>query len=82
MLLPCCSSINYYDAAEGKTDNALRLALQGVIDNHTVLGVRQFGRLLSSVDATADNKVWDMYSTCTFTFSNANCPQKMCAVLE
>ena len=26
----------YYDSAEGKTNNNLRLALQGIIRNHTV----------------------------------------------
>ena len=29
-MLFAAAPINYYDAAEGKTDNALRLALQGV----------------------------------------------------
>ncbi len=75
-MLFAAAPINYYDAAEGKTDNALRLALQGVIDNHTVLSYDNLEDYYPSVDATADNKVWDMYSTCTFEFSNANCPQK------
>lgn len=66
----------YYNAAEGKTDNALRLALQGVIDNHSVMNYDNLEDYYPSIDATADGKVWDMYSTCNFVFSNANCPQK------
>lgn len=66
----------YYNAAEGKTDNALRLGLQGVIDNHSVMSYDDLEDYYPSIDATADGKVWDMYSTCNFEFSNANCPQK------
>jgi len=66
----------YYDSAEGKTNNNLRLALQGIIRNHTVLSYDNLEAYYPSVDATADGKVWDMYSTCNFEFSDANCPQK------
>jgi len=66
----------YYNPAEGKTNNVLRLALQGIIDNHSVMNYDDLEDYYPSIDATADNKVWDMYSTCTFEFSNANCPQK------
>lgn len=68
--------VTYYDTAEGKTDNALRLALQDIIDNHTVVSYDDLEAYYPSVDATSDNTVWDMYSTCTFAFSNANCAQK------
>lgn len=68
--------VGYYKPAEGKTDNSLRLALQGVIGNHTVISYDDLEAYYPSVDATADNKVWDMYSTCSFAFSNANCSQK------
>lgn len=75
-MLFAAAPATYYKSAEGKTDNALRLALQGVIGNHTVLSYDDLEAYYPSVDATADNTVWDMYSTCSFTFSNANCSQK------
>ena len=75
-MLFAAAPTTYYKSAEGKTDNALRLALQGVIGNHTVLSYDNLEVYYPSVDATASNTVWDMYSTCSFTFSNANCSQK------
>ena len=65
----------YYNAAEGKTNNVLRLALQGIIDNHSVMNYDNLEDYYPSIDATADNTVWDMYSTCTFAFADANCEQ-------
>ena len=68
----------YYSSAEGKKGEALRTALQGIIDNHTVISYNDLEEYYPDIDARKDNPnlVWDIYSTCEFTFSNANCQQK------
>ncbi len=68
----------YYASAEGKTGEALRTALQSIIDNHTVISYDDLEEYYPDIDARVDNPnlVWDIYSTCEFTFSNANCAQK------
>ncbi len=59
---------NYYDSALGKTQAALKTQLYLIVGSHTE---RTYGDLwtdFQSTDKRADGKVWDMYSTCTFTF--------------
>ena len=61
----------YYATANGKSDNALRLALQDIIDNHTVVTYKNLGTLMQWSDTKdADGKnVIDIYTNCTFTVS-------------
>ncbi len=70
--------IGYYNAAEGKSNTALRTALEGIIDNHTAISYDDLEEYYPDIDARIDDPdlVWDIYSTCEFSFSNANCSQK------
>ena len=58
---------SYYAVAEGKTGEALRQALFNIITNHTNVGYKGLYNVYLTSDVTADGKVWDMYSTCTWT---------------
>ena len=61
----------YYAAADGKSDNALRLALQDIIDGHTVVSYGDLGTLMQWSDTEdADGRnVVDIYTNCSFTTS-------------
>lgn len=63
----------YYAPVNGQSENELRLALQGVIGNHTAVGYKQLGILMQWSDTeNADGvHVIDMYTDCTFTTSGA-----------
>lgn len=63
---------NYYDAAHGKSNEALRLALQDIIDGHTNVGYNGLWAIYTASD-TRGGKVWDMYSTCDWTPDNNQC---------
>lgn len=71
-------SETYYTSANGKAGNDLRLALMDIIDGHTVISYNNLEEYYPSIDARIDNpsRVWDIYSTCEFSFSDANCSQK------
>jgi len=58
----------YYNAAVGKADAALKTALYTKIGPHTERSYNQLWTDFQTTDKRADGKVWDMYSTCTFTF--------------
>jgi len=66
----------YYDNADAKNTNNLRTALSAIISaNHNVLS---YTPGLWDAYATTDinpstGKIWDMYSNCSFTFSNNQC---------
>ena len=64
---------NYYSSANGKSGNALRLALQDIIDNHTVVSYDNLYKLYVASDSHADGSLWDMYSTCNWTHGNKKC---------
>lgn len=65
--------INYYQPAYNKNGTQLRTALQGIIDNHTVVSYNGLYDVYETSDNTADNKVWDMYSYCSWTHHNKKC---------
>ncbi|MGN0187237.1 MAG: endonuclease [Paludibacteraceae bacterium] len=71
-------SETYYSSANGKSDDELRKALMAIIDGHTVISYDNLEEYYPSIDARIDNpdRVWDIYSTCEFSFSDANCSQK------
>jgi endonuclease I len=58
----------YYNTAVGKADAALKTALFTQIGAHTERSYNQLWTDFQTTDKRADGKVWDMYSTCTFTF--------------
>lgn len=66
---------NYYYDVDGKknADNILN-ALNGIIDNHTVIAYSGLEPYYEQTDFYNDT-LWDMYSTCTFYMSHANVPQ-------
>jgi len=61
----------YYATANGKSGNALRLALQDVIDGHTQIGYKNLGTVMQWSDTeNADGQhVVDIYTDCGFTCS-------------
>lgn len=81
ILLALCLSVNiwadvptgYYSAANGKKDNNLRLALQDIIENHTVVGYDNLNYLYVASDSHDDGSLWDMYSTCNWKHQSDKC---------
>jgi endonuclease I len=54
---------DYYAPAEGKSGNALRLAMHNIIKNHTALSYGELWQAFYTTDRRPDNgKVWDIYS--------------------
>ena len=64
---------NYYNKAAGQSSNALRNALQGVIDGHNSVGYDGLWDLYYTSDLKSDGKIWDMYSTCNFKPGTSQC---------
>ncbi len=64
---------NYYSSANGKSSNSLRLALQDIIDNHTIVSYDNLYKLYVASDSHEDGSLWDMYSTCSWTHGNKKC---------
>lgn len=58
----------YYNTAVGKTEAALKTALFNKISAHTSRTYNQLWTDFQTTDKRSDGKVWDMYSSCTFTF--------------
>ena len=52
----------YYDDAEGKSGEALRTALYGIIHNHTQLSYKELWSAFYDTDVKPDGTIWDMYS--------------------
>ncbi len=68
----------YYNSADNKKGTSLLQALSDIIDNHTVISYDNLEDYYPDIDARIDdpNRVWDIYSTCEFSFNDANCSQK------
>ncbi|HPO48577.1 MAG: hypothetical protein BWX65_00895 [Bacteroidetes bacterium ADurb.Bin057] len=62
----------YYNSAEGKSGETLRQALFSKIKDHYNVGYDGLYNVYPTSDVTADGKVWDMYSTCTWTHGQKN----------
>lgn len=60
----------YYDSAEGQSSDNLRYALQSIIDGHTNVGYDGLYSVYSTSDKTSSGALWDMYSTCTWTWGD------------
>lgn len=56
----------YYSSAENKANNTLRLALQSIIKNHTVISYNNLYNVYLSSDIDSAGYIWDIYSTCQF----------------
>lgn len=65
----------YYSVAEGKQGDALRLALQDAIDNHTVVSYDALRYLYeySDTENAAGSTIIDIYSTCGFPYTTSFC---------
>ena len=57
----------YYDAAQGKSDAALKTALFTIIKNLDVVSYAELWNSFRTTD-NLDGEVWDMYSDCSFSF--------------
>ena len=64
----------YYDAAIGKSGEALQKSLSAIISNATDVGYDGLWEVYQTTDRRPDGKVWDMYSDVTdFTFGTDKC---------
>ncbi|HIY49329.1 MAG TPA: endonuclease [Candidatus Barnesiella excrementavium] len=64
----------YYDAAIGKSGEALQKSLSAIISNATDVGYDGLWEVYKTTDRRPDGKVWDMYSDVTdFTFGTDKC---------
>ncbi len=64
----------YYNSADGKNASALRTALKTIITNgHSVTSYAGLWTAYKTTDVNANDKIWDMYSNCTFTYSTDQC---------
>ena len=59
---------NYYNAAVGYTEAALKTKLFSIVGSHTKRTYANLWTDFQTTDKRADGKVWDMYSNCSFTF--------------
>jgi len=70
VLLLAQPKAGYYDAAVGKTDAALRTALNSIIKDPSVTSYNGLWTAYGTTDINpANGKIWDMYSNCSFTLS-------------
>ncbi len=63
---------DYYSSAEGKSGASLKTALHQIIKGHTDVGYKGLWSIYKTTDMR-DGKVWDMYSTCDWTYSADQC---------
>ncbi|MBN2764955.1 MAG: endonuclease [Paludibacteraceae bacterium] len=69
VLLVAQPKAGYYDAAVGKTDAALRTALNSIIKDPNVTSYKGLWTAYGTTDINpATGKIWDMYSNCLFTW--------------
>ncbi|MCQ2311395.1 MAG: endonuclease [Paludibacteraceae bacterium] len=66
----------YYDGIDGKKGDAVLDALHKIIDGHTSISYSGLEPYYARTDLTSQGYIWDMYSLCTFTMSDANGGQK------
>ena len=63
----------YYDSAFNKKERVLKTALYNIIKGHTVKSYDFLYTIYETSDVTADGKVWDMYSSCTWIPGQKKC---------
>ena len=59
------TSTAYYQPADGKTGEALKTAMCGIIYNHTEKDYDYLWTAYQTTDVRSDGKIWDMYSNIT-----------------
>ena len=64
---------NYYTSADGKSGDALRMALHDIISDHNILSYKELWYIYEATDTYDDGTVWDMYSTCSWTYEKDQC---------
>ena len=60
--------IGYYTNANGKSDEALMTALEGIVYTHTELGYDDLWKAFNTTDMGDDGYYIDMYSTCKYNY--------------
>ena len=66
----------YYNAADGKKGEALRSQLKSIISaNYNSISYSGLEPHYEQTDMRPNGYIWDMYSTCTFTMSDAGSSQ-------
>lgn len=74
VLLLAQPKAGYYDAAVGKTDATLKTSLYNIISaGYSTKSYDYLYTIYQTSDITADGKVWDMYSTCTWIPGQKQC---------
>ena len=58
--------INYYNRALGKNDEALMMALRGIIRNHQQLSYNALWNAFKTTDTDSEGYIIDMYSNCRY----------------
>ena len=66
---PSVTLTEYYSAADGKTSDALRQALMGIISSHTDIGYDNLNILMqwSDTEDADGSTIVDIYSNCTYS---------------
>ena len=65
---------HYYDAAGNKSGYELKTALSQIITSgHVSCTYKDLWTHFKTTDKLPNGNVWDMYSTCTFTFGSDQC---------
>lgn len=80
---PSIDLLQYYSAANNKSGDAIRTALKGIIDDHTVVSYDNLKYLYKysdtkENDADTRNMLIDIYSECTYTPESAYCSSGGC----
>ena len=65
--------VGYYDAALGKSDEALMTALSSIVSNHTTLSYANIWTSFKTTDLDASGHIIDMYSNYVFTYRTDQC---------
>ena len=64
----------YYNAANGKTGDELKVALHNIIKGHHVVSYNGLLNAFVYTDNDGNGNVWDIYSNCSFSYSgNSQC---------
>ncbi len=64
--------IGYYTNANGKSDEALMTALEGIVYTHTELGYDDLWKAFNTTDMGDDGYYIDMYSTCKYNYKSTH----------
>ena len=79
LVLACSSSLaqipnGYYNNANGKTGDELKVALHNIIKGHHIVSYSGLLNAFPYTDNDGNGNVWDIYSNCVFSYSgNAQC---------